>query len=118
MDKRNRELHSALTTDRLNAAIADPADKEAFEDAMKAMGTELELERIDREEKANKTAIFAEIGKVVVPIAVTVLTIGLNYVFKSKYAGELYAYERGDNGVIFTGVVTKDLPNMNEFSRK
>lgn len=118
MNKRNKELHSALTTDRLSAAIADPADEKAFKDAMEAMSKELELERIDREEKANKKAIFTEIGKVVVPIAVTVLTIGLNYVFKSKYAGKLYAYERGDEGIIFTGLATKNLSDMNDFSRK
>jgi hypothetical protein len=118
MNKRNRELHSALTTDRLNAAIADPADEKAFKDAMEAMSKELELERIDSEEKANKKAIFTEIGKVAVPVLVTVLTISLNYVFKSKYANKLYGMERGDDGVIFTGLAAKGLSDMNEFSRK
>lgn len=118
MNRENRELISALTKDRITQAINDPADETAFKDAMAAADREIELDKIEREEKAGKKAIFTEIAKVAVPIAVTVLTVGLNYVFKSKYAARLYGMERGDEGVIFTGLAAKGLSDMNEFSKK
>lgn len=118
MNRENRELLSALAKDRLKQAMNDPADETAFKDAMEATNKEIELDKIDREEKASKKAIFTEIAKVGVPIVVAAVTITLNYVFKSRYAGKLYAYERGDEGVIFTGLATKSLSDMNEFSRK
>lgn len=118
MNRENRELLSTLTKDRLKQAISDPADETAFKHAMEATSKEIELDNVDREEKANKKAVITEAAKVVIPIFVTALTIGLNYVCKSKYAARLYGMERGDEGVIFTGLAAKGLSDMNEFSKK
>lgn len=118
MDKRDIELLKAVEVDRLKQTINDPMDEMAFKQAMEVVDKLTELEKVRHEEKANKKARIMEGVKVGLTIVGGLLVVGANYICSSKYAEKLYSMERGDDGVIFTGLAAKGLSDMNRFSRK